>query len=217
MKMTLSSTLQDETYHLVRQWLSLGRWMPGERLKIKQLAQEMNKGEMPVRMALQRLVAEKALVNIPHCGVAVPQLTRNQFDDILQTRLLLEGEATERAARSVTPHHKEAMRQLADLMHTAIGQQDIKAYLHTNEAFHIYLYRIAGSPMLLSLIEGVWLHIGPLSTRLIMDRHVWDSMNDSHEDLLGALHREDAGAARRAIERDIFNAGQYLRTQCLQN
>jgi len=75
MKTATASTLQDETYDTLRHWLMLGRWLPGERLKIKHLADEMGVSQMPVRAALQRLAAEKALVNIPNCGVAVPQLT----------------------------------------------------------------------------------------------------------------------------------------------
>jgi DNA-binding GntR family transcriptional regulator len=39
-------------------------------------------------------------------------------------------------------------------------------------------------------------------------------MNDCHEDMMRALQRKDPSAVRRAIERDLFNAGQYLKTLC---
>jgi DNA-binding GntR family transcriptional regulator len=132
-----SSTLQDETYTTLRQWLSLGRWLPGERLKIKQLAQDMQVGEMPVRTALQRLVAEKALANIPNCGVTVPQLSRTQFDDILQTRMLLEGEAAEKGARNLSSADFKLLEELTATMGEAIRQHDVKGYLTANEDFHI--------------------------------------------------------------------------------
>jgi len=214
MKTSASSTLQDETYETLRQWLSLGRWLPGERLKIKQLAQDMQVGEMPVRTALQRLVAEKALANIPNCGVTVPQLTRTQFDDILQTRMLLEGEAAEKGARNLGASDYKLLEDLTSTMADAIRNHDVKEYLTANEEFHITLYRASGSAMLLALIESVWLHVGPISNQLHQDPYVWSIMNDCHEDMMRALQRKDPSAVRRAIERDLFNAGQYLKTLC---
>ena len=203
MKTTASSTLQDETYTTLRQWLSLGRWLPGERLKIKQLAQDMQVGEMPVRTALQRLVAEKALANIPNCGVTVPQLSRTQFD-----------EAAEKGARNLSSTDLKLLEELTATMDEAIRNHDVKGYLTANEDFHVTLYRASGSAMLLSLIESVWLHVGPISNQLHQDPHVWSIMNDCHEDMMRALHRKDPSAVRRAIERDLFNAGQYLKTLC---
>ncbi len=214
MKTPASSTLQDETYETLRQWLSLGRWLPGERLKIKQLAQDMSVGEMPVRTALQRLVAEKALINIPNCGVTVPQLSRAQFDDILQTRMLLEGEAAEKGARNLSANDRQLLIDLHTKMAASISTHDVKGYLDANEVFHVTLYRASGSPLLLSLIENVWLHVGPISNQLHGDPYVWSSMNDAHDDLMKALERNDPVAVRRAIERDLFVAGQYLKTLC---
>ena len=39
-------------------------------------------------------------------------------------------------------------------------------------------------------------------------------MNDAHEDIVAALQRQDAAAVRRGIEKDLFCAGQYLRSAC---
>ena len=214
MKKSASPTLQDGTYLTLRQWLSVGRFLPGERLKIKQLAEALDVGVMPVRAALQRLAAEGALTNIPNCGVTVPQLTRMEFDDVLQNRLLLEGEAAERGAQRLSPAERDELIRLCGTMQEAIRDNDLKRYLVDNEDFHLILYRAAGSPMLLQLIETVWLRIGPLSNRIHDDPYVWASMNDAHGDVLAALERRDAPAVRRGIERDLFVAGQYLKTLC---
>ncbi len=214
MKTADSASLQDATYHRLRQWLSLGRVVPGERLKIKSLAQSLAVGEMPVRAALQRLAAEGALKNVPNVGVTVPKLTRQEFDDILSNRLLLEGEAAERGARQLGVAGRLDAERLSREMAKAISDNKLTDYLDANEAFHLLLYRAAGSPLLLELIDTVWLRIGPLSTRLDEDAHVWASMNDAHEDIVAALQRQDFTAVRRGIEKDLFCAGQYLRSVC---
>jgi DNA-binding GntR family transcriptional regulator len=208
------TTQQDDTYAVLRQWVTVGKFLPGERLKIRDLAATLGVGTMPVRAALLRLAAEGALTHSPHCGVAVPKLSRAEFDDVLQNRLLLEGEAAERGALRLHAADREALRTLQQAMADALQQPDAKAYLDANEAFHVRLYRAAGSPTLMQLIETVWLKVGPLSNRLFDEAAAAALLNDAHSDVMRALDAGDAAGVRRAIERDLFVAGQFLRKQC---
>ena len=57
---------------------------------------------MPVREALQRLVAERGLVILPNRSVQVPVLTKESFDDLTRVRLELEGFAAELAASRIS-------------------------------------------------------------------------------------------------------------------
>ncbi|QSI78020.1 MULTISPECIES: GntR family transcriptional regulator [Niveibacterium] len=214
MKTPTGTTLQDDTYATLRGWLTVGRFLPGERLKIRQVAEALGVGEMPVRSALQRLAAEGALVNVPNCGVTVPQLSRAQFDDVLQVRLMLEGEAAEKGAHRLDDAGRAELRALSEAMRAALDKQDAKAYLDANERFHLILYRACGSPLLLELIETVWLQVGPVSNRLFEDPAFALRLNDAHEDVVAAAEQGDSAGVRRAIERDLFYAAQQLRTVC---
>lgn len=209
-----TSTQQDNCYARLRQWLGLGRFLPGERLKIRQVAAELGVGVMPVRAALQRLAAEGALVNSPNCGVAVPQLTRAEFDDLLQARLLLEGEAAERGTLRLGDAEVVRLAALSARMREAVGVRDAKGYLDANEDFHRGLYAAAGSPTLMNLIETLWLKAGPISNQLFDAPEAVPRLNDAHEDAVAALQRRDGPAVRAAIERDLFVAGQTLRRRC---
>lgn len=208
-----TSTQQDSTYGRLRQWLGLGRFLPGERLKIRQVAAELGVGVMPVRAALQRLAAEGALVNRANCGVTVPRLSRAEFDDLLQMRLLLEGEAAERGTLRLTDAECAHLAGLSARMRDAVAAADAKAYLDANEDFHRLLYGAAGSPTLMNLIETLWLKAGPISNQLFDAPEAVPRLNDAHEDAVGALQRRDGAAVRAAIERDLFVAGQALRRQ----
>jgi DNA-binding GntR family transcriptional regulator len=210
----MSDTQQDSTYATLRQWVTVGRFLPGERLKIREVAEALGIGTMPVRAALLRLAAEGALTHSPNCGVSVPRLSRAEFDDVLQNRLLLEGEAAERGALRLTAADKAVLRALLAVMAQALATQNAKAYLDANEEFHLVLYRAAGSPLLLTLIETVWLKVGPLSNRLFDDNAALGVLNVAHDDLMRALDAGDPAGARRALERDLFVAGQFLRRAC---
>ncbi len=209
-----TSTQQDDCYQTLRQWVTVGKFLPGERLKIRDVAMELGIGVMPVRAALQRLAADGALVNVPNAGVTVPHLSRAEFDDVLNMRLLLEGEAAERGCLRLTAQDKTTLHALGTRMAAALKAADAKAYLAANEDFHVGLYRAAGSPTLMGLIETVWLKVGPLSNQLFAYADALDVLNDAHDDVLQAIDRGDGAAARRAIERDLFVAGQFLRQAC---
>jgi len=206
---------QDTTYARLRQWLSVGEVLPGQRLKIHDIAQQLGVGVMPVRAALQRLAAEGALVNVPHAGVMVPKLSVAEFDDVLDMRLMLEGSAAERGAHRIDAEGVAALQALDEHMAQALQRGDGKDYLDANEQFHVRLYQAAGSPTLMALIETVWLKIGPLSNRLFDADGAAAVLNHAHDDAMRALHRRDSTGVRRAIERDLFVAAQFLRPFCV--
>lgn len=216
MKTDQALSLQDAVYDQLRHGLMLGRWLPGERLKIQQLAAEFGVSPMPVRAALQRLAAEKALENIPNCGVQVPRLSVARFDDILQNRILLEGQAAWLGAQKLDAAGRQQLARLCEEMDAAVARRDVKAYLDANEAFHLALYQAADSPLLLQLIEHVWLYVGPISNQLIHDEQGWPQMNDAHRELISALLQGDADGVRAAIAQDLTTAGEALRKLCVE-
>lgn len=209
-----TSTQQDSTYATLRQWITVGRFLPGERLKIRTVAAAMGVGQMPVRAALQRLAAEGALINVPNAGVTVPRLSVPEFDDLLQMRMLLEGEAAERGCLRVDGAQIGTLAALCERMGRALAANDAPDYLAANEDFHVLLYRAAGSPLLFDLIETLWLKAGPISNQLFDSPDASRVLNDAHTDLMRALERRDSAGVRNAVEKDIFVAGQFLRRQC---
>jgi len=212
--MTTAPTQQDATYARLRQWVTVGRFLPGERLKIHDIAQQLGVGVTPVRAALQRLAAEGALVNVPHAGMLVPRLSAAEFDDVLQMRLLLEGEAAQRGAHRLDDAGVAELASLEQQMAAGLAAGDAKVYLDANELFHVRLYQAAASPTLMALIETVWLKVGPLSNRLFEAEGAHAVLNDAHGEVMSALRRKDSAGVRRAIEKDLFVAGQFLRSFC---
>lgn len=206
-----TTTQQDTVYRTLRQWITVGRFLPGQRLKIRHVAADLGVGVMPVRAALQRLAAEGALVNVPNAGVMLPVLSVPEFDDLLQMRMLLEGEAAERGCLRLDAPQTATLKNLCARMARALADGQPADYLAANEDFHVLLYRAAGSPLLFNLIDNLWLKAGPISNQLFDTPDASACLNDAHEDMLRALDKRDSAAVRRAIERDIFVAGQFLR------
>lgn len=204
---------QEQVYHTLRRWLACGRFAPGERLKLRQLAEQLGVSPMPVRAALARLSAERALLAKPNCGVMVPVLSRDQFEEIFRLRVLLEGMAAEKAAMRVNHYQIAELEVLCDRMDEAVARGDGQTYLLVNESFHFALYQITSNDTLLQLIETLWMQVGPMFNLLfeVERRKHRNELTDPHREIIAALKRHDAYATRRALEHDIESAAVEIR------
>ncbi len=206
----MADNLQDQLYQQLRDALLAGRFRPGERLKIRDLAAEWGTSPMPVRAALQRLVAEGALESEPQRSVRVPAMTRERFQQLFQVRLSLEGLAVELAAARIGAAEIELLRGCIARMETALEQRNVQAYLDDNSLFHLTLYRACANPILLRMIESLWLQVGPFFNRLFTEADLSLRLNDFHEQAFTALEAGDGKAARAAMEQDLSFFGEYL-------
>jgi DNA-binding GntR family transcriptional regulator len=206
----MADNLQEQLYQRIREGLLAGRFQPGERLKIRDLAAEWGTSPMPVRAALQRLVAEGALEGEPQRSVRVPPMTRERYENIFQVRLGLEGLAVELATPRLTPADLTELRDCVVRMEHAIEQRQVQAYLNANSQFHLHLYRACGNPVLLRSIESLWLQVGPFFNRLFTGADLSLRLNDFHQDAFAAIEAGDAKAARQAMEQDLSYFARFL-------
>ena len=206
----MADNLQDQLYQRIREGLLAGRFQPGERLKIRDLAAQWGSSPMPVRAALQRLVAEGALEGEPQRSVRVPAMTRERYQNIFQVRLGLEGLAVELATPRLTPADLAVLRDCVARMDLAIEQRQVQAYLDANSQFHLHLYSACGNPVLLRSIESLWLQIGPFFNRLFTGADLSLRLNDFHEEAFTAIEAGDAKAARQFMEQDLLYFARFL-------
>ena len=98
-------TLGDQVYAHVRKLLMSGRLAPGDKLSLRSVADVMGVSMMPVREAVSRLVADRALEVTPNRAVRVPEMKRRQFQDLRiprqQNHLLDAGRAHQDAVERV--------------------------------------------------------------------------------------------------------------------
>ncbi|RXL93469.1 GntR family transcriptional regulator, partial [Citrobacter sp. AAK_AS5] len=78
--------------------LIAGKLTPGDRLSLRSAAEQLGVSMMPVREAVNRLVADGGLEVAPNRAVRVPILTVSQFRDLTRVRVAIEGHAAAEAA-----------------------------------------------------------------------------------------------------------------------
>lgn len=209
-------TLSARVYQDLRELIMSGQLQPGERLTLAGMATALGTSAMPVREAINKLAADEALEILPNKSVRVPIMTRSRFRELVVIRRVVEGLAVETAAGRITP---EQLARLAGLeqafcREVALEQPDVNLIIQINKQFHFSAYAAAQMPALSSLIEGLWLRIGPV---LNLDLRNSASVRrsdppavDAHRALLQALRAGDGTAAKAALAQDIDSAAAVI-------
>ncbi|MFN4101321.1 MAG: GntR family transcriptional regulator [Pararhodobacter sp.] len=199
-----AETMQSRVHAQLRELLMLGRFQPGQALKIYDLAQAFGTSVQPVRESIRQLVTERALEALPNRSARVPQLTVERLSDLLRVRMALEGLAAEMAAERITGEEIARLRSYCEAEAEADDRGSVEASVHQNMQFHFTLYRAAGSDTLMPFIESLWLQIGPWVRKTAEGFDAGDGRGTiMHWQALEALERRDATATRKAIEDDI--------------
>lgn len=208
-------TLGERVTGELRALLIAGRLAPGEKLSLRRVAEALGVSMMPVREAVSRLAADKALEVLPGRAVRVPVLTLAQFRELTRIRLVVEGFAAEEATKVITDAQIAvvARHEAAFLAAARADPPDPAAAVGANRDLHFSLYEAAGMPSLIEMISRLWLKAGPilnLDMRHEPKRLDGGSAVVAHAQLLAALRRRDPAAARQALVEDISAAAEHI-------
>jgi len=183
--------------------LITGAHLPGEKIKIRPLAEVLGTSTTPVREALLQLVAAGALQDDPQLSIRVPVLTAAEYADLLHLRIILECDVAAKAAQNITPEELDKLEQLAlDLM-------DPEHSVGLIADFHFTLYGAAKIPPALPLIESLWLQTGPyLYLFKGSDALTWGRR--LRGEMLKGMRLRDPDLVRASLAEDLSKARDFV-------
>lgn len=200
---------------LLSRMLSL-RIEPGARLSIDSLARELGVSQTPIREALARLEADGAVVRTHLSGYRIaPRMTRVQFEDLVEVRLLLEPAAARHAAERMSPEQVEELRCLCTVMAEPAGEDRAMAYAvfaGLDAQFHDVVAAGGGNAVIRESLARLHTHVRLF--RLVFEDRIRADALEEHEAVLAAISARDpdraAYAMRRHIERSAERFSHYL-------
>ena len=207
-------TLNDRVYRELRTIIMSGGFAPGSEMKLRALAQSLHVSLMPVRDAIGRLVVERALKMLPNHRVIVPETTIDEFLEIRRVRILLEGEAAALACQHVSPDVIASLKRIHEKIKSLSGNKQ-RQFWALNQEFHFTVYEAAKSPLLLSMIESLWLQIGPVFNHIPIN--LTSEGARGHHRIIAALSAGDAKAARAALTEDLMKGGDRIIAALIQD
>ena len=206
--------LRDHVYNRLRGSLMTGHYTPGQKLVIRQLADQLGTSLTPIREGLARLVAEGVLESEANRSARVPRMTGQKFRELRDIRMAVEGLAVRRAAERISAQDVAELRRIAGALIEARTRGDVAADVNLQGEFQLGVYRTAAMPNLMRIIESLWVQTGPY-LKLLFPHYIKIAMERRghwRDRLCNALEAHDADAAYKEIIADLSESLDYLTT-----
>lgn len=152
---TRVETKQDYAYRVLKEQISSGALLPGQRIIVNRVANDIGTSAIPVREALFRLESERLVTIRPHIGAIVALVTKRTVIETLENLAVLEGYAT-RLALPRAHEIGDALHAADADMLAAIEEEDWAAVSAHNRSFHFTIYGVCGNAILIDTITALW-------------------------------------------------------------
>jgi DNA-binding GntR family transcriptional regulator len=219
-KIAIPVTASEHVYTILKQWILSGELTPGERIDQDAIASRLELSKMPVRSAIEKLAAQDLVVMHSHRGATVSSLTEEHLDDIYLVRCNLEGLTVKLATERMMPHDITNLTGMIREQEALALQtnSDIEPILVANREFHMYIYRLAQRPVLLTIIERLWEQSERYRRILLSEVGMVDGSINEHRRLVDLMSQKRADEASQfLIEHNRKTQQVVLSTMRTQN
>ena len=151
MEVTLSKA--QLSYDWIKERINDGTFVPGYRLVLGQIAQELDVSVVPVREAIRRLQAEGLVTFVHNVGAQVSTIPEAEYVATMQTLSIVEGAATALAAPLLVGEKLDAARAINERLRGTLDDFQPVLFTELNREFHAALYELCPNPHLLDLVH----------------------------------------------------------------
>ena len=209
--------LQEQVFDRLCTLLREGEFTPGEAVPVARVSEAFGVSAMPVREALTRLLAVGVLANVSGRSVGVPNLSAEELLDLRQVRLQVETTAVSWAVQNRDASFLAELNAILDKMVNAELAGDVRSFVKSNYEFHFRLYEQSRSPVLIDIINTLWLRVSPHLYHLHENRDDrYRVSNEHHKTLIEAVRRGDEEGAKKALIADVSDAYDDLASARLE-
>ena len=207
---SIPRTVKEALVENLRDEIVRGDYVPGQYLRLEEIAARFDVSTMPVREALRDLEAEGLVTVFPHRGTSVTELSADELQDIYDIRVALEGMATRLAVPRMTEEILAELSSLVDQMENHQGR--VATLVKLNHRFHSTLYAASGRAHLCELNRMLrnrtqhYLHLYTVETAMGNLRQT----HAEHQDILEACRRGDAEQAAAIIREHVAQVGSAI-------
>jgi len=201
-------SLGEAIYQRLCEDLVSGKLRPNEKVTIRSLSEALGTSSTPVRDAMQRLLRDNALEQRSLRDVRVPVLTSGEYMEILRIRVHLEGLAAASAAEIAQDKDIAHLRRIVERNEKAIQAQRWVLASALNQQFHFALAEIAQMPILLGVLNRLWLRMGPLISGYYAT--ATEDMVQHHHEIIRACVTRAPDKARAEMQADIESSKEGI-------
>ncbi|MGI6204190.1 MAG: GntR family transcriptional regulator [Anaerovoracaceae bacterium] len=219
--------MNDLVYKLIKDAILDAEFMPGEKLQVTGIADELDVSVTPVRNALKKLVDEQLVVeDVMNKRYYVFDISDRELGEIFDTRKMFEGAASAICAQRCSVIDTDTLEHLAeqfrDLWIASIGEKSDRENMTkraaADSAFHDLIIRSTDNHFMIDYYRDL---SQAQSHSLFRSMGFWDGDSEmnkrilagQHISIVRAIESGQPDAARKTAEEHM----DFCKFRCLMN
>lgn len=190
-----------------------GRFMPGQRLRERELVALMGVSRTPIREALRKLEMEGLVTTAPYKGPAVAVPTLAEARELFEVRAALEGLAVALLTERVDKATVARLRGHLATARQALARRSTAGLLRANNAFHDAVAAGCGNALVQTMLANLRARVILLRVESLSYPGRRARSLVEHRAILRAIARRQSSEARRLIEEHIMRGWQAAHAQ----
>jgi DNA-binding GntR family transcriptional regulator len=200
----------DQAYDRLREQLTQGQLLPGQRLVEADLVDELGVSRAVVRSVLSRLAHEGLLEKEPNRGARVRRVSEAEAGEITEARSVLEALAARYAAERATAEDVDAMCMLLAAMRDLLAAGSLLAYADCSSRLRVLVVAASRHGTAQQLIANLRAQMVRFQYRTILVPGRAAQSLSEHTALVDAVSAHDPEAAEAAMRAHLAHVSSNL-------
>jgi DNA-binding GntR family transcriptional regulator len=210
--MEVTATLADEPKSLsvervmdhVLSGIRDGKYVPGQRLVAREIAEELNVSRGPVREALHILGGEGVVELTPHRGARIRKLSTKELIDVLHVLGTMGGLALKLSLPKLGTKKQQArVRRSVNSIRSAASAQQSGELFDALLDFHQIIYDVADNAFLNKLFGHIYMDFLNHALALAFSGPHWERFQRNYDVIGEAILEGDANKANKKYQQHM--------------
>ncbi len=189
------SNLRNKIFHQLESDIVNGKYPPGFSLAEKALAEEFGVSRTPLREAMAQLELEGLVEFVPHKGVVVLGVTRQDIADIYLIKLTIESLAARLASERIEESELTELEETLNLTEFYVGKGDLEKLVELDSRFHDLICKAGKNRPLRAMLANFHNYARMARYKSITTPGRAAKMLEEHRKLLAAIAKGDGQQA----------------------
>lgn len=196
----LRTSVREKAYHLLRDWIVMGKLQPNEKLRDKELAEQLGVSRTPIREALLRLEDEGLVQTKPNSSTIVSPIDLQNARNLYSLVWTLESLALRQAYEFLKNEDIETMVQANENVLIGLNTDQVQLAIDADNAFHATYIELAHNQELSQLLSSVKQKINRLKRYYFHEVKNKFFSYEEHLSIINALKNNNLSGALEAVE-----------------
>lgn len=197
---------KEVVYDLLREAIVQGKYKPGSRLVIDELAVTLGVSQIPIREAMRQLEADGFVTIEPYVGATVTEIDAGFIYEVFALLESLEVIGSRSACQHMSDEELNTLTHMIEDMDSSI--ETASKWSQENKELHLFICQCGNKSLVLKMMQKVLDHWDRLRSHYLKNvfgYRIPDAQAE-HREILKAFNQRDPDLVEQTIRQHNHNA-----------